>query len=166
MNNNFQVSSRPWYKCTEIGGTFMTEPYEDVSTGKTVVTVSTPIYNVVGQIIGVAGLDILLDDVIEIVSECTIGESGYVMLLSTDGMFIYHPNQQYINTYIADMDISKEVIDAVLSNQGIYTKYKANGENKFGSVTNVGDTGYVVISSITSSEYFREIYYIGAEIWR
>ena len=56
------------------------------------------------------------------------------------------------------MDISKEVIDAVLSNQGIYTKYKANGENKFGSVTNVGNTGYVVISSITSSEYFREIY--------
>ena len=163
-DESFQVSSRPWYKCTEIGGTFMTEPYEDVSTGKTVVTVSTPIYNVVGQIIGVAGLDILLDDVIEIVSECTIGESGYVMLLSTDGMFIYHPNQQYINTYIADMDISKEVIDAVLSNQGIYTKYKANGENKFGSVTNVGDTGYVVISSITSSEYFREIYYIGAAL--
>ena len=161
-DESYVVSSRPWYKCTEVGHTIMTEPYEDVSTGKLVLTVSTPVYSTIGKLVGVAGMDILLDDIITTMSDYKIGESGYVMLLSSEGMYIYHPNQDYINTYIADMDISQTVIDAVLNKQELFTRYKVNGEGKYGCVTNVGDTGYVVISSITSSEYFKSTFYIGA----
>ena len=158
----WKVASRPWYKCTEVGYTIMTEPYEDVSTGKIVLTVATPVYNSNGSVLGVTGLDILLDDIVDIISKYVIGESGYVMLLSTEGMFIYHPNKEYINTYISDMDISQEVVDAVLNNQEQLMKYKANGEGKFGYVANVGDTGYVVISCITVSEYYSSIFMMGA----
>ncbi|MBR4027250.1 MAG: methyl-accepting chemotaxis protein [Lachnospiraceae bacterium] len=157
----WQVSSRPWYKCTEVKHTILTEPYEDVNTGKMVLTVATPIYNSTGKLLGVAGLDILLDDIIDIMGDYVIGESGYVMLLSSEGMYIYHPSPKYINTYISDMDISKEVIDAVLNKQEMFTKYKVDGEPKFGYVTTIGDTGYVVISCITSSEYYQSIFMIG-----
>ena len=158
----WKASSRPWYKCTEVGYTILTEPYEDVNTGKMVLTVATPLYSSTGSVLGVTGLDILLDDIVDIISEYVIGESGYVMLLSTEGMFIYHPDKKYINTYISDMDISKEVVDAVLNNQEQLMKYKANGEGKFGYVANVGDTGYVVISCITISEYYTSIFMMGA----
>ncbi len=157
----WQVSSRPWYKCTEVKHTILTEPYEDVNTGKMVLTVATPIYNSTGKLLGVAGLDILLDDIIDIMGDYVIGESGYVMLLSSEGMYIYHPSSKYINTYISDMDISKEVIDAVLNKQEMFTKYKVDGEPKFGYVTTIGDTGYVVISCITSMEYYQSIFMIG-----
>ena len=45
----WQVSSRPWYKCTEVGDTILTEPYEDVNTGKSVLTIATPIYNLISD---------------------------------------------------------------------------------------------------------------------
>ena len=159
-DENYVVSSRPWYKCVELEQTFMTEPYEDVNTGKIVLTISAPVYNAMGNIVGVVGLDILLDDVIGMLSEYRIGESGYIMLLSEDGMFIYHPEEKYINTYISDMGISQVVVDAVLNKQELFTRYKINGQGNFGYVMNVGDTGYVVISSIAGSEYFSSIFYI------
>ena len=161
-DEGWEVATRPWYECTKTGYTIMTEPYEDVNTGSMVLTVATPVYNSAGKVIGVAGMDISMDDIVNVISEYVIGESGYVMLLSTDGMFIYHPNKDYINTYISDMDISQVVVDAVLNKQELFTRYTANGEGKYGYVANVGDTGYVVISSITGSEYHRSIVMIGA----
>ena len=156
----FDITTRPWYKCVEVGHTILTEPYEDVNTGKLIITVATPIYNNAQKVLGVVGMDILLDGVMNIVNEYKIGESGYVMLLSGEGLFMCHPNQEYINTYISDINISKVIVDAVLNKQEIFSRYKLNGEGKFGYVANVGDTGYVVISSITGSEYFRSIFII------
>ena len=158
----WQVSSRPWYKCTEVGDTILTEPYEDVNTGKSVLTIATPIYNSTGKLIGVAGLDILMDDIVTTVSQYKIGESGFVALLSSDGLFIYHPTNESIGKYISEMDISKEMVDAVLSKQHTFMKYDVSGEPKYGCVATVGDTGYVVISCISSSEYYQSIFMIGA----
>ena len=59
------------------------------------------------------------------------------------------------------MDASKELVDAVLNKQHMFLKYKVNGDPKFGCVATVGDTGYVVISCITSSEYYQSIFMIG-----
>ena len=156
------VSSRPWYRCTTEGRTIMTEPYEDVNTGKQVLTVATPVYDIAGKVMGATGLDILLDDIVTIMNGYVIGESGYVSLLSAEGMFISHPNSEYIGKYISDIDISKEVVNAVLNKQELFTKYKVSGEGKYGYVSNVGNTGYVVISCISSSEYYQSIFFIGA----
>jgi len=158
----WQVSSRPWYKCTEVGDTILTEPYEDVNTGKSVLTIATPIYNSTGKLIGVAGLDILMDDIVTTVSQYKIGESGFVALLSSDGLFIYHPTNESIGKYISEIDISKEMVDAVLSKQHTFMKYDVSGEPKYGCVATVGDTGYVVISCIESAEYYQSIVMIGA----
>ena len=161
-DEGWQVSSRPWYKCTEVGDTILTEPYEDVNTGKSVLTIATPIYNSTGKIIGVAGLDILMDDIVTTVSQYKIGESGFVALLSSDGLFIYHPTNESIGKYISEMDISKEMVDAVHSKQHTFMKYDVSGEAKYGCVATVGDTGYVVISCIESAEYYQSIVMIGA----
>ena len=144
----WDMKSRPWYAATELGHTMLTEPYVDVNTGGMVLTISTPVYNSAGNLLGVAGLDIALDDIVTTVSQYKIGESGFVALLSSDGMFIYHPKSESIGTYISAMDASKELIDAVLNKQHTFLKYNVNGDPKFGCVATVGDTGYVVISCI------------------
>ena len=160
-DRSYVIASRPWYACAEEGHTILTEPYEDVNTGKQVLTVATPVYNA-GKLIGVTGMDIALDDIIETVSQYKIGETGFVALLSSEGMFIYHPTTESIGTYISDMDVSKELATAVLNKQNVFMKYKVNGEPKFGYVATVGNTGYVVISCLTSSEYYQSIFMIGA----
>lgn len=158
----WDMTSRPWYRCVDVGYTVLTEPYQDVNTGGMVLTMATPVRNSLGRLLGVAGMDIALDDIITTVSQYKIGESGFIALLSSDGMFIYHPTNESIGKYISDMDISKELVDAVLNKQNVFMKYKVNGEPKYGCVTTVGNTGYVVISCITSSEYYQSIFMIGA----
>ena len=158
----WDMKSRPWYAATELGHTMLTEPYVDVNTGGMVLTISTPVYNSTGKLLGVAGMDIALDDIVNTVSQYKIGESGFVALLSSDGMFIYHPTSESIGTYISDMDASKELVDAVLNKQHTFLKYNVNGDPKFGCVATVGNTGYVVISCIESAEYYQSIVMIGA----
>ena len=139
----WDITTRPWFECIEKGETVYTVPYEDTATGEIVLTIASPVYNAQGKGIGVAGMDILLDDIITTMSDYKIGESGYVMLLSSEGMFIYHPDQELINTYIADLDITQSVIDAVVNKHELFTRYKVSGEGKFGYITNVGDCPYI-----------------------
>ena len=153
----WDVTSRPWYECMRIGDIFMTEPYEDTNTARLVLTVATPIFDDSKKVLGFAGMDIALDDIIDVINQYKIGEEGYVMLLSSEGMFIYHPNTKYINTYIKDMGISQNVIDAVNNKEETFVDYEVDGEKKFGYVANIGETGYLVMSSISFGEYYSSL---------
>ena len=77
---DFDVTSRPWFACTEVGGAVVTEPYIDASTGMKVLSIATPVENAMGTAVGVSGMDISLEDIMVLMEEYKIGDNGYVML--------------------------------------------------------------------------------------
>ena len=156
--DGWDITGRAWYSCIESGQTVLTEPYIDSSTGGLILSAAAPVYDENGNVLGAAGLDISLDHVNEVMSGYKIGSNGYVLLLSTDGTIIYHPQSDWIQQNIADVDVSSNVVNAVVNGQTKFLKYKANGTTKYGNVTEVGSTGYVVISNMPSSEYFQRVY--------
>ena len=156
--DGWDITGRAWYSCIESGQTVLTEPYIDSSTGGLILSAAAPVYDENGNVLGAAGLDISLDHVNEVMSGYKIGSNGYVLLLSTDGTIIYHPQSDWIQQNIADVDVSSNVVNAVVNGQTQFLKYKANGTTKYGNVTEVGSTGYVVISNMPSSEYFQRVY--------
>ncbi len=151
---DWDITSRGWYRCITEKQTILTEPYIDSSTGKMVLSAASPVYDEAGNVLGAVGMDISLNHMTEIMSEYKIGRHGYILLLSQNGTFLYHPQSDIIQKNIKDVDISQNVISAMLSKNNTFLKYKSDGSTKYGSLQHAGDTGYIVLSCMTFSEYY------------
>ena len=156
--DGWDITGRAWYSCIETGKTALTEPYIDSSTGEIILSAATPVYDEGGNVLGAAGMDISLDHVTEVLSGYTIGSNGYVWLVSSDGMLIYHPNAELVQQNIADVNVSANVVNAIMNQTTEFLKYKADGTTKYGSVQLVGETGYLVVSNMPFLEYYQMLF--------
>lgn len=156
--DGWDIIGRAWYSCIETGKTVLTEPYIDSSTGEIILSAATPVYDEGGNVLGAAGMDISLDHVTEVLSTYTIGSNGYVWLVSSDGMLIYHPNAELVQQNIADVNVSANVVNAIMNQTTEFLKYKADGTTKYGSVQLVGETGYLVFSNMPFLEYYQMLF--------
>lgn len=94
---DFDMKGRGWYvMAVKNKGLAITEPYIDTATGLLVVTVCTPINNENGEIIGVAGIDISLQSISDIMSGFSYAKTGHAILTDNSGKLIYHPNSELI----------------------------------------------------------------------
>lgn len=151
----WDVTTREWYKCIDLGKTILTEPYVDSSTGKMILSAVSPVYDdATGSAIGAVGIDISMEHMTEVMSEYKIGRNGYILLLSENGTFIYHPQSDIVEKNIAEIDISQNVVNAVLSGSDVFLRYTVDGVAKYGSVSPAGSTGYIVLSNLPLTEYY------------
>ena len=151
----WDITGRGWYRCIETKQTILTEPYVDSSTGKLVLSAAAPVIDEAsGTVLGAVGMDISLDHMTKIMSEYKIGSNGYILLLSENGTYLYHPQNDLIQKNIKDSDISQNVTDAIASKQDAFLRYQADGVAKYGFLQRAGNTGYVVLSSLPLTEYY------------
>lgn len=109
------------------------------------------------SIIGVTGLDIALDQISGMFSQYTIGDSGYVILVSDDGSIVYHPNEENLLKNLSDINVSESVMTSLQGGKDTALKYSADGQAKQGYITNITDTDYYVLSCLPSSEYYSSL---------
>ena len=154
---DYDCTTRAWYECTQTGKTMLTKTYVAASTGKTILSAATPVYDKSNKVIGVVGIDVGLDTVMNMMGNYTIGKEGYTMLLASDGDFVYHPNSDLIDTMIQDMNITDNVKTAISNQSEQLLKYTANGERKYGYIMPIGSTGFIALSCIPSGQYFSSL---------
>lgn len=158
--SDYEVTSRAWFDCTKTGKTTLTKVYVSSGTGKKILTAATPIYDNDGNVIGVSGIDVVLDTIMDMMENYKIGESGYVMLMSNDGTFIYHPNLDLIDTKIQDMNVTDNVGTAIQSQKAQFLSYKLGYELKHGYIMPIGDTGFMALSSIPFWQYYSSLFLV------
>lgn len=156
-DESWVFEERVWYPCVESGETILTEPYLDPSTGKMILSAVAPVYDTAQNALGVAGVDISLDRMTQVMSEYKVGDKGYIFLLTSAGKIIYHPKEDMIEKDIAQADVSDSLKNAVVQNEETFLKYKANGETKYGVVSYSGSTGYVVVSAMPYWEFYSHL---------
>ncbi|WNS41604.1 methyl-accepting chemotaxis protein [Paenibacillus sp. MMS20-IR301] len=94
---DYVLKERGWYAVTAKNKRVtVTDPYIDAASGKMVVTVSAPVLDDSGKLIGVAGADISTEQITQTLSAFNYNGSGYAILIDKKGGFIYHPNTDYI----------------------------------------------------------------------
>lgn len=155
--DDYDITTRAWYDCIQSGETVLTKPYTSASTGKTILSAATPVYDSKNNVVGVAGIDVGIDTIMNMMGDYTIGANGYTMLLTNDGTFVYHPNSDLIDTQIQDMNISDNVGEAITSQSTELLKYKADGATKYGCIMPSGNTGFVVLSCIPKGQYYSSL---------
>lgn len=155
--SDFQITQRSWYKAVQNKATILTDAYEDASTGNLILSAATPVYDEKeNKIIGVAGVDISLENINTLLSGYKIGDNGYVSLLTSDGEIVYHPDSSKQLKNISELNISDSVKNA-LGKENSKVEYKVDGDKMFGYVGRIGATDYYILSSLTSGEYYSSI---------
>ncbi|QSS99656.1 methyl-accepting chemotaxis protein [Pontibacillus sp. ALD_SL1] len=151
LPDDFDPTSRPWYKNAvgQQGELIIGEPYQDESTGNTIVTLSKSVEKE-GKVAGVIGIDINLTDIAKMTNDIVIGHEGYVVLVGNNGQLITHPDTSLIGS-----DTLKEIgIWAHLSQNVEGTKeYTYNEEHKASVFTTNEVTGWKVLSTLENSEF-------------
>lgn len=155
---DYDVTSRAWFDCTKTGKTMLTKVYVSSSTGKTILSAAAPVRDSNGTVIGVCGIDVVIDTITSMMQHYNIGESGYVVLMATDGTFVYHPKAELIDTKIQEMNITDNVGKAIDSQNAQFLNYTANGEIKYGYLMPIGDTGFMALSSIPFQQYYANLF--------
>jgi methyl-accepting chemotaxis protein len=94
---DFNMKERSWYATTVRNNRVtVTDPYIDAGSGKMIVSVTAPILNDSGKLIGVAGADISTEMIIQALSAFNYNGSGFAILIDKTGTFIYHPDTDNI----------------------------------------------------------------------
>lgn len=85
----FDPRARPWYEgAKNSNSTYWTDPYVDASSGKAIVTCAAPFNGADGRLAGVAGIDVVIDDLNSEVISGDFGEKGYAFVVSADGTLV------------------------------------------------------------------------------
>lgn len=156
--SDFEVTERAWYKAVEEEKTILTDAYVDASTGNVILSAATPVYDQSGQnIIGVAGVDVALDHINEVLSEYKIGNNGFVIMATSEGNVIYHPNTDNQQKSLSELNADKTLIQAVEGGKDTSVHYSTDGKSKYGYVGRIGSTDYLTISCLPASEYFASL---------
>ena len=116
-DKSWEPSSRDWFKLAEknSGKFTFTEPYVDSRTGRVCTTFSQSVSGNDGKLLGVAAMDVMLDDLTKLVNETKISNNSSIYILLDDGRFLTNPDEnKIINVNYFDEEIAE-----VLKKEGL-----------------------------------------------
>lgn len=147
---------RPYFLEAVKGNTFFTDTYISAFTNAPTVTISTPIRNKSGAIIGVFAADISLKALADIVLKVKIGENGYLDIVDNKGTVIYNPvNDRVINKEsFAALDYVKQVMQG---KAGYMEAVSSRGDNTIASFSPIAKYGWGVVIYQPVSEAYKTL---------
>jgi len=155
---------RAYFKEAMKGNTFFTDTYISAFTNAPTITISTPIKNLSGQILGVFAADISLKAISEICEKIKIGSGGYVDVIDNKGTLIAHPQNERVakNEKVIDRSYVQSVLKGV---SGGVEEISTRGESALISFAPMKMLGWGVIAYHPSSEItaaLLKLVYVGA----
>nr|WP_300092380.1 methyl-accepting chemotaxis protein [Sedimentibacter sp.] len=150
----YDVSSKDYYKAVSENRVCITDPYLDAITGGIVITISAPV-TVNNEIVGLAAVDIAIDKLTGMVGSYKLGDTGYFTLLTNSNTIAAHKDQASILKSINDIEVSENMIQSVNSRSGEVTEFTYKDETYLGNSIEIGSTGWQILSSLPKDEFMH-----------
>ncbi len=153
-DENFTLAAMPYYQAVTNKSTYITDPYQSLLSGTTVFAVSSPMFDQNGSVYGMIVLEISTDQLSQITSATTFGESGNTFLLDRSQNILVYPDSSFVGKSVSSLDFSGDEIQQQINNPtGEIISYSKNGIPRVGGVKLVNDlAGWVMISGVDSKE--------------
>lgn len=160
---DFDPTTRGWYKAAVEGGgrVSFTDPYIDIVTGQLVITATCAKING-GKEQFVAGADISMEGIIDIVKDTPLGAKSYAFLVGKNGDVYYHPD----SSYAASGETFKQMPSALMSltNAGYndysyqpFTQKNFEGSTNYFFGQSTESTGWVICAAVASNVFNRDV---------
>ena len=156
---SFDITERLWYKTLleKPGESIVSSVYEDAAGGGLVVTIATPYYNNSKEMVGVIGIDLLIDDLINYFGQLSIGESGYVTVYDSEQNLVFHPDSSMIMTNLSNISYSENMKELIQNNQNSeIIEYQYNNSKFHGATLYIDNFNWSVLACMPNSEYMHE----------
>ena len=155
-DSNWNIYNREWYGLLEENPNaafILSEQYHDEVVSKNVVTIASPIKDAQGKWIGVAGLDVTLEQVYDVIGSHKMGETGYYVLLTGLNTVGFHPDPKFIGTALEDTPINSEFKKTIADRAYGLVEFSDHTGKNVGYLTPVGDTNWSVVSVLPQKEF-------------
>lgn len=148
---DFDPRTRPWYKdaVAKPNEVIITDPYIDVVTKDTLVTVSKAVKNTKGEIIGAVGIDLSMAKISEMLKK-DLGFKETLFVINNKGVIIFHPDSKRIG-----LDISNESYFKNLKGQ-TNVSYVKDGP-VFYTCTKLSGIDWTLITEVNIKNLFSEV---------
>ncbi|MDR3596465.1 methyl-accepting chemotaxis protein [Clostridium sp.] len=125
------------------------------TTGKPAVVIAVPIFNAKNELQGILGATLDLSSLEDMRNKITLGQTGYAFITDTQGQILAHPDAKMAGdrTNVSDMEIVKKA----LAGESGAQSYEYQGNQSFGSYTNVPITGWTVVVTQSQNEAYSSI---------
>lgn len=153
--SDWVVTERAWYKqLLKKQTTIITEPYLDSASKQWIVSVVAPVYQSgTKTLLGVTGIDFKLENLNKMIAGYKLGKTGFYMLASDEGQFIYHPDSACNSKNVTQSNMSKNIIEAITGKKAGIITYTALNQTNYGYLSTVGDTGWTITTGLPEKEY-------------
>ncbi len=152
------ITERPWFsEVVAAGKTVITEPYETTATGEMTISIVSPVYAGEDDLIGVAGLDVSVSTLSEMMSRHKLGNTGFFFLFSPENKIMYAPDTSIINKDISEVQIDEKLLQLLERGEEGFISYQLE-EAYRGYYEQIGETGWAVLSGMPTREYNNVIY--------
>ena len=151
----WDVNSQDWYKLLlNKQKTILTEPYKASISDAIIVSIASPIYAEGSKdIIGVVGIDVNTDRIYQMIKGYQLGESGSYILASSDAQLLYHANEEFKNKNISEANVSENLKQSFIEKNTGDIRFQNEGVESRGYISSIGDTGWIVATSMPESEF-------------
>ncbi|WP_432666330.1 methyl-accepting chemotaxis protein [Wukongibacter baidiensis] len=151
----FDPRLRPWYtKALENKGKIVrTGAYDGGEGSNHAINISTvtTIANEAGEVVGVQGVDVSLEQLTEMIRNIKIGNTGYIILTDADGTILAHPKESDMNfKNISELGIEK--LNEIVKQEKAYSKISMDEKNYIMNVVTSPETGWKYIAAIEEEE--------------
>lgn len=140
------LAEREYFKLAKSGKTVISDPVISKVDGAIVVPVVSPIIKD-GNIIGCLGGAVTLNDIIKLINEIKVGNTGYAYVVQNSGMLIFHPDKDLVmkSNLLKDTDVDtslkKLTENMVKAEQGV-SRYKHTGQERYLAYAPVSGTSW------------------------
>lgn len=158
-DGSFDVTESIWYQLLEQnpGFNILTPAYEDTATGSLVITAVTPYTNASGELIGVIGIDLSMDNLTDYFSQIKIGQNGYITVYDSNQNTIYHPDRSMLMSNLKDIQYSDNMKRAMENQESTdVVKYQHDDTDYYGGTRFISLYHWTVLACMPGSEYMQE----------
>ena len=167
------ITARPWYDqlINSEDGIVVSAAYEDYESGQIVVSVIQAIYDG-SKIIGAAGIDVVLDGLVDQMDKISIGETGTVILCDRDGNVVYAKDKSLMMKNLANHNYADSMKEALKKTENTLAEEKHVEEGDSGrsagyysAIIYSDDLEWRLIGSMPNYEFTQEAWDLGVPLF-
>lgn len=149
----FDATSRDWYKnaSNERERLIYTNPYKDTGTGKLVISISKAVENN-GQVVGVIGMDISIDELFQKFSNITIGQWGHICIVDSNGIIISNKDKNTIGKNISDV---VNIWTEIKNGKSGFKEYEFKGNKRYVSYVSSSNMSWKIMGMLQEKELIK-----------